>query len=90
MARPGILAGKVAVVTGAGRGIGRGVALALAGEGAAVGCLGRTLETLAGTTDAIERAGGRAVAVRCDVTSRADVFAAVDEVVRTLVRPTSS
>jgi 7-alpha-hydroxysteroid dehydrogenase len=59
--------GKVAVVTGAGRGIGRGIALGLAEAGAAVACAARTEKQIAATAAEIERNGGRALAVRCDV-----------------------
>lgn len=65
------LAGQVAAVTGAGRGIGRALALGLARAGARVMCLGRDPETLAATVAAIGQAGGAARALRCDV-SRAD------------------
>lgn len=69
----GTLNGKVALVTGGGRGIGRTVALMLAREGAAVAALGRTLETLEETVSAIEAEGGRAMACVCDVLEQAQI-----------------
>ena len=57
------LTGKVAVVTGASRGIGRAVALALAGAGAAVALTARRAETLAETSEAIQDGGGSAIAI---------------------------
>jgi NAD(P)-dependent dehydrogenase (short-subunit alcohol dehydrogenase family) len=71
------LAGKVAIVTGAGQGVGRGIALALAAEGASVVVAGRTIAKCDAVADEIARRGGTAVAVRCDVESRADVDALV-------------
>ncbi|MEO8796598.1 MAG: SDR family NAD(P)-dependent oxidoreductase, partial [Polyangiaceae bacterium] len=56
-----------AVVTGAGSGIGRAIALALASRGLPVALLGRTAESLEGTLDAIERMKAHAIAVPCDV-----------------------
>ncbi len=64
------LTGKVAWVTGAGSGIGRAVAVALAGEGAAVALSGRREAVLADTAAEIERAGGKALAVPLDVADR--------------------
>ncbi len=70
----GILDGKVALVTGAGQGVGRGIALALAGEGARLVVAGRTEGKLLETVAEIERRGnGPAVAVVCDVMIAADI-----------------
>jgi 2-hydroxycyclohexanecarboxyl-CoA dehydrogenase len=74
----GRLAGKVAIVTGAGQGIGRGIARRLAAEGASVVLGGRTHEKVARVAEEIEEAGGSALAVKCDVNVRAQV----DELVR--------
>lgn len=67
------LESKIAVVTGAGRGIGRGIAIGFAAQGAKVVCAARTEPQLAGTVGAIRDAGGQAIAVRCDVARPADV-----------------
>ncbi|WP_342714227.1 glucose 1-dehydrogenase [Bradyrhizobium sp. B024] len=64
------LAGRVALVTGAGNGIGRATALRLAGRGAIVGVNDLKPEFVDGTVDAIKAAGGKAVAVTQDVSSR--------------------
>lgn len=78
------LAGRVAVVTGAGQGIGRGVALALASHGVVVAALGRTEEKLKETCREVEARGGRALPVVCDVASAEEVVAAVGSVVAEL------
>jgi 3-oxoacyl-[acyl-carrier protein] reductase len=74
----GELAGRVALVTGAGSGIGRATALRLASLGAAVGCLGRTAAKVESTALEIRDAGGRAVALQADVTDRDAVAGAVN------------
>jgi NAD(P)-dependent dehydrogenase (short-subunit alcohol dehydrogenase family) len=74
------LADTTAIVTGAGQGVGRGIALALAAAGAKVAVAGRTLRTCEETAAEIAQRGGQALAVRCDVTSRDDVDAAVEAV----------
>jgi 3-oxoacyl-[acyl-carrier protein] reductase len=73
------LAGRVALVTGAGRNIGRAIALALAEAGAAVVVNARSSQhEVDGVAAAIERGGGRALAVLADVTDAAAVARMVD------------
>lgn len=74
-----ILKGKVALVTGAGQGVGQGIALALASEGAAVAVAGRTESKLVATLREIERRGGRAIALVCDVAEAADIERTVEQ-----------
>jgi NAD(P)-dependent dehydrogenase (short-subunit alcohol dehydrogenase family) len=69
------LEGQVAVVTGAGRGIGAAIALRLASLGATVVLCGRTLKTLQTTAAAIAEDGGRSEAMSCDVSDLASVQA---------------
>ncbi|MGE0385952.1 MAG: SDR family NAD(P)-dependent oxidoreductase [Gammaproteobacteria bacterium] len=74
------LQGRVAIVTGASRGLGRAIALAMAAEGAAVAVAARTEQvwderlpgTIGETVAAIEATGGRAVAIRADLLDPAD------------------
>jgi len=75
--------GKVAAVTGAGRGIGRAIALALAREGAAVVVSDIDLETAQQTAQEIKSGGGQAVALKVDVTNRQDAAALTEKAVQT-------
>jgi NAD(P)-dependent dehydrogenase (short-subunit alcohol dehydrogenase family) len=75
------LAGKVAFVTGAASGIGRTTALAFAREGASVMVADVSEQGNHETARAIEELGGRALALRCDVTQSEDVRAALDQAV---------
>lgn len=71
------LQGKTAIVTGAGRGIGEGIALALAREGANVIVNDMNLDNAEGVVKAIEAKGGKAMAFKADVTKRAEIDAMV-------------
>jgi len=83
----GRLDGRAAIVTGASRGLGRAIAVALASEGAAVAVIGRTENvwderlpgTIGETVADIESAGGRAVAIRADLLDRDDIAMLVDQ-----------
>lgn len=83
----GRLDGRVAIVTGASRGLGRATALALAAEGAAVAVAARTEQvwdtrlpgTIGDTVAQIEEAGGRAIAVRADLLDREDIARLVEQ-----------
>ncbi|MBI3635612.1 MAG: SDR family NAD(P)-dependent oxidoreductase [Candidatus Rokubacteria bacterium] len=74
------LSGQVAIVTGAGRGIGRAVALALADAGAAVALVARTRAEIAEVAAAIREAGGQALGLPADVTQDAAVETLVENV----------
>jgi NAD(P)-dependent dehydrogenase (short-subunit alcohol dehydrogenase family) len=79
---PGILSGRVAVVTGGGQGIGRATAMALAALGARVAVAGRTEATLERTRSIIEERGGECLAVPTDIRDVGRVDQLRDEVVR--------
>jgi 2-hydroxycyclohexanecarboxyl-CoA dehydrogenase len=72
--------GKIALITGAGQGIGRGIALALAKDGATVVAVGRTKSKLEDTCAQIAEAGGRAIPVVCDIAEAAQPPQCIEEV----------
>jgi NAD(P)-dependent dehydrogenase (short-subunit alcohol dehydrogenase family) len=82
----GKFAGKVAFVTGAANGIGRAAALAFAREGASVVATDISEQGNQETARMVEELGGRALAVRCDVTRAEDVKAALDKTVEAFGR----
>ena len=73
-----LLEGKSAFITGAGRGIGKGIALAFAGQGCDVAAAARTQSEVAATAEEVRKNGRRALALTCDVGDDASVQAAVD------------
>ncbi|HEY8617910.1 SDR family NAD(P)-dependent oxidoreductase [Phenylobacterium sp.] len=76
----GILAGQVAIVTGASGGLGEHFARLLAREGAAVAVTARRLEKVQALAEALNAAGGRALALRLDVADAASIAPAFEEV----------
>lgn len=74
------LKGKIAIVTGAGQGLGREIALVLAEEGATVAVVGRTAAKLDKVVGEIAAKGGNAVAIPRDLTEEDQVQSMVDEV----------
>lgn len=75
------LSGKVALITGAGQGVGQGIALALTAAGASVALAGRTLEKVEAAADMVRARGGKAIALACNVKSAEDLAAAVEQTV---------
>lgn len=73
------LSGKVALVTGASRGIGRAIAMLLATEGAKVAVMSRTANAVENVVRDIQLAGGSAIAVVGDISSEEQINAAVDQ-----------
>ena len=67
------LNGKVAIITGAGKGIGKAVAIAYAKQGMSVCCIARTLSDIVSTVNEIKESGGNAMAISCDVTNYENV-----------------
>ena len=75
------LINKVAIITGGSRGIGRGVAVAFAGEGAAVAIVGRNKDTCDETAAFITKSGGTAVSIAADVSKEADVTRMISQTI---------
>jgi NAD(P)-dependent dehydrogenase (short-subunit alcohol dehydrogenase family) len=80
------LEGRVAMVTGAASGIGRGIAIRLAQMGASVSVLDKNEDGASSTVASIERDGGRALAIACDVRSCSDCRQAVEQTVASFGR----
>lgn len=76
------LTGKVAIVTGASRGIGKAIAIAFADAGADVVCASRTVDDLEKTAKEIRAKGKRALVVATDTSKKADIDAMVEQAVK--------
>jgi meso-butanediol dehydrogenase/(S,S)-butanediol dehydrogenase/diacetyl reductase len=78
------LIGKVALITGAAQGIGRGIALRLAKEGADIAIVDINADKMADVAAEVEHLGRKATTFKADVGNRADVYAAIDHAEKTL------
>ena len=76
--------GKLALVTGAGQGIGRAIALRLAKDGADVGILDVKQDNMNAVADEIRKAGRKAATFKADVTKREEIYAAIDHIEKEL------
>jgi NAD(P)-dependent dehydrogenase (short-subunit alcohol dehydrogenase family) len=79
-------AGKVALITGAGRGIGRATALRLASEGAALAILDRDGPAAAEAAEEVQRSGARAIALAADITDQSAIAAAIEATLAAFAR----
>ncbi len=77
-----LLENKVVVVTGAGRGIGKAIALKLAGEGATIAACGRTLANVEATASEVTKGGGKASAYSVDVSNGAQVAETSEKILK--------
>ena len=73
----GLLGGRVALITGASKGIGRALSLRFAREGAAVVCAARSADLVKETAAAVTAIGGKSIAITCDASTEEDVRRAV-------------
>src|SRR5687768_17993102 len=85
--RPDLLAGKPTVITGGGTGLGRSMALRMAGLGARIAVLGRRPQPLEDTAAEIRKQGGTAAAIPCDIREPDAVAAAFDRVTSEIGAP---
>ena len=76
-----MLTGKTALITGGGQGVGQGIGLALAKQGANIVVTGRTLEKCETTAELLRGRGVKALALRCDVKSADDLQNSVDKTI---------
>ena len=80
-----MLTGKTALITGGGQGVGQGIGLALAKQGANIVVTGRTLEKCETTAELLRGRGVKALALRCDVKSADDLQNSVDKTIACLL-----
>ncbi len=75
------LQNKVALITGAGQGVGQGIALAMAQHGAIIAATGRTLEKVEHTCELVKERGGKCLALHCNVKDAKSLDNTVDAVI---------